>query len=258
MAAHDGFTINDLVSYNEKHNDANGEGNRDGNSNNESWNCGVEGPTDDVEINLLRERQIRNLLATLMLSQGTPMLLAGDEFGRTQGGNNNAYCQDSEISWLDWAIEDKGQGLIRFVQKLTYIRQEYPMLHYTRFLNGQLKENVDTRDVSWIRVDGKEFEDGDWSNGETKTFGMLLDIRGYATETTTEHRHSPLLLVFNAHFEDHEFVLPTHTGGTAWHELLDTNKPDAADQPSLDAGKPITMTSRSFRLYSMPLTVAAS
>ena len=177
-------------------------------------NCGVEGPTDDVEINLLRERQIRNLLATLMLSQGTPMLLAGDEFGRTQGGNNNAYCQDSEISWVDWAIEDKGKSLIRFVQKLTWLRHEYPMLHYTRFLNGELKENIDTKDVTWIKSDGTEFADETWADGDLKQIGMLLDIRGYATETSTDKLVSPLLLMFNAHHENQDFVLPEHVGGT--------------------------------------------
>ena len=186
VAAHDGFTTNDLVTYNDKHNEANNEDNRDGSSSNESWNCGVEGPTDDPTVNQLRERQIRNLLSTLLLSQGTPMLLAGDEFGRTQDGNNNAYCQDSEISWVNWAIEAKGRSLIAFVQKLIALRQQYPMLHYTRFLNGELKENLDTRDVSWIRADGEEYSAEDWHDTELKYFGMLLDIRGYATETTTE------------------------------------------------------------------------
>lgn len=253
IAAHDGFTINDLVSYNEKHNDANGEGNRDGNSNNESWNCGVEGPTDDVDINLLRERQIRNFLATLMLSQGTPMLLAGDEFGRTQGGNNNAYCQDSEISWLNWNIEEKGQTLIRFVQKLTYIRQEYPMLHYTRFLNGEMKENVETRDVTWVKPTGEEFTEADWARGGDKIFGMLLDIRGYATEETHAREHSPLLLLFNAHFEDFPFTLPAHVGGHKWICMIDTDKPDQGDKRDLETGTDVTLTSRSFQLLRLSL-----
>ncbi len=254
VTAHDGFTTNDLVSYNEKHNDDNGEGNRDGNSNNESWNCGVEGPADDVEINLLRERQIRNLLATTILSQGTPMLLAGDEFGRTQGGNNNAYCQDSEISWLNWAIEDKGRKLIAFVQKLTWIRQEYPMLHYTRFLNGQLKEEIETKDVTWIKTDGQEYRDDDWSDTNAKVFGMLLDIRGYATADTTAHEHSPLLLLFNANHDNHDFILPEHVGGTEWHVLLDTNQPELSDQPAYETGKPISLTSRSLVVLALTLT----
>ena len=253
VAAHDGFTTNDLVSYNEKHNDDNGEGNRDGSSSNESWNCGVEGPTDDVEINLLRERQIRNLLATLMLAQGTPMLLAGDEFGRTQGGNNNAYCQDSEISWVDWKIEEKGRTLIRFVQKLTWVRQEYPMLHYTRFLNGQLKENIDTKDVTWLKIDGTEFGDADWSDTETKSFGMLLDIRGYATEDTKDLPNSPLLILFNAHHEDQDAVMPDHVGGTRWSLLLDTNQPDLEERPVFETGKVMKLVSRSLSLLSLTL-----
>ena len=253
VAAHDGFTTNDLVSYNEKHNDDNGEGGRDGSSDNHSWNCGVEGPTDDPAINRLRERQIRNYLATLILSQGTPMLLAGDEFGRTQKGNNNAYCQDDEISWVDWAIEEKGQSLIRFVQKLTYIRQEYPMLHYTRFLNGELKENIETRDVSWIRPDGNEFTQEDWDHPENKIFGMLLDIRGYATEETHQREHSPLLLLFNAHFEDFEFTLPEHIGGTKWVRMIDTNDPDGDDVRGLASGSEVGLTSRSFQLLRLSL-----
>ena len=136
VTAHDGFTLNDLVTYDGKHNEANGEDNKDGSSDNRSWNCGVEGPTDDVEINRLRERQIRNILMTLLLSQGTPMLLAGDEFGRSQQGNNNAYCQDSEISWLDWKIEDKGRNLQAFTRRLTMLRHKYPALRRTRFYTG--------------------------------------------------------------------------------------------------------------------------
>ena len=254
VAAHDGFTINDLVSYNEKHNDANGEGNRDGNSNNESWNCGVEGPTDEVGNNLLRERQIRNFLATLMLSQGTPMLLAGDEFGRTQGGNNNAYCQDSEISWLDWALEDKGRSLIRFVQKLTFIRQEYPMLHYTRFLNGQVKEELDTRDVTWVRPDGNPISQEDWDHPEYKIFGMLLDIRNYMEENEDVPReHSPVLLLFNAWHEDFDFSLPEHPGGTKWVRMINTDAPDEGDVRGFESGKPLRLTGRSMQVLRLSL-----
>ena len=154
ITAHDGFTLNDLVTYNEKHNEANGEDNKDGTSNNRSWNCGREGPTDDPAINALRERQMRNMLATLLLSQGTPMMLAGDEFGRTQQGNNNAYCQDSEISWLDWDTKEKGQALIRFAKKLTRLRHQYPMLHRTRFLTGGYNEELGVKDVTWINANG--------------------------------------------------------------------------------------------------------
>jgi glycogen operon protein len=164
ITAHDGFTLNDLVTYNDKHNEANGEENRDGSSDNRSWNCGVEGPAEDVEINRLRERQIRNFLATLLLSQGTPMMLGGDEFGRTQEGNNNAYCQDNAISWLNWEIEKKGNALIRFVQRLTALRHQYPILRRNRFLTGQYVEEVGVKDVTWIGTNGAEMTQEQWQD----------------------------------------------------------------------------------------------
>ncbi len=164
LTAHDGFTLNDWASYNEKHNDANGEGNNDGNSNNESWNCGAEGPTDDPAINGLRERQIKNMLATLLLSRGTPMLLAGDEFGRTQGGNNNAYCQDNEISWLDWKLEEKGHNLVRFVSRLAALRRRLPILHRSRFLTAEWNEELAIKDVTWVKPDGSEMDQGAWDD----------------------------------------------------------------------------------------------
>src|SRR5689334_8667852 len=156
ITAHDGFTLNDLVSYNEKHNEANGEENRDGHSHNRSWNCGAEGPTDDPEINALRERQMRNFLATLLLSQGTPMLLAGDEFARSQKGNNNAYCQDNDLSWLHWEIDERGRRLTRFVQRLTQLRHEYPVLRKSHFLNGQFDERIGAKDLIWVNATGEE------------------------------------------------------------------------------------------------------
>ncbi len=166
VTAHDGFTLNDLVTYNEKHNEANNENNQDGSADNRSWNCGAEGPSDDAAINALRERQIRNLLATLLLSQGTPMLLAGDEFGRTQQGNNNAYCQDSAISWLNWDLQEKGQGLIRFVRKLTALRHKYPILRRNRFFTGEHNAALDVKDVTWINANGAEMQAGDWGRRE--------------------------------------------------------------------------------------------
>jgi glycogen operon protein len=151
VTAHDGFNLHDLVSYNDKHNEANGEGNRDGHSNNHSWNHGVEGPTDDPEINAVRQRQMRNLLATLLLSQGTPMLLAGDEFGRTQLGNNNSYAQDNDINWIDWAnMAQSGQDLVNFVRKLIALRKAYPILHRGRFLVGEYNEELDVKDATWF------------------------------------------------------------------------------------------------------------
>ncbi len=252
VSAHDGFTTNDVVTYNEKHNDANGEDNRDGNSNNESWNCGAEGPTDDVAVNALRERQIRNLLATLVFSQGTPMILAGDEFGRTQDGNNNAYCQDNELSWFNWDITEKGQALIRFVQKLTRLRHDHPMLRYTRFLNGDFNEAAETRDVTWITAGGQEYSEADWGDTEHKHFGMLLDIRGYVTEQEVPE-DSPLLILFNAYHEDVDFTLPAHPGGKTWRLLLDTNRPDLAQTESRAVGESFTLVGRSLSLFALPL-----
>src|SRR5580700_1339240 len=181
ITAHDGFTLNDIVTYNDKHNDSNGEENRDGSSDNRSWNCGVEGPTDDLEINRLRERQLRNFLATLLLSQGTPMLLAGDEFGRTQKGNNNAYCQDTEISWLNWNITEKGKALIQFAKKLANLRHKYPILRRNRFLTGQYVEEVGVKDVTWINANGSEMTPEQWHDGRMACFGMLMDGRAQAT-----------------------------------------------------------------------------
>ncbi len=162
VTAHDGFTLNDCVTYNEKHNEANGEDNKDGSSDNRSFNYGVEGPTDDLAIQRVRARQIRNMLSTLLLSQGTPMLLAGDEFGRTQNGNNNAYCQDSDISWVNWDIEEKGQSLIRFVSRLTALRRRFPILRRNRFLTAAYNEELDIKELTWLNAGGGEMMPGDW------------------------------------------------------------------------------------------------
>ena len=166
ITAHDGFTLNDLVSYNEKHNEANGEDGRDGHSDNQSWNCGAEGPTDDPEIIALRERQKRNLLATLLLAQGTPMVLAGDEFGRTQGGNNNAYCQDNEISWVNWNFGEKEVELAEFVRKVIVLRQSFPILRRSRFLTGEYNPDLDVRDVRWLSPAGQDIEDDQWGDAQ--------------------------------------------------------------------------------------------
>ena len=203
-------------------------------------------------MNALRERQICNLLATLIFSQGTPMLLAGDEFGRTQDGNNNAYCQDNEISWVDWDIRDKGRGLIRFVQTLTRLRREHPMLRYSRFLNGDFNKAADTRDVTWITAEGQEYSESDWADTEHKHFGMLLDIRGFVTEQETPE-DSPLLILFNAYHEDVDFTLPAHTGGKTWRLLLDTNRPDLDKGENLAVGATFKLVSRSLGLFALPL-----
>ncbi len=226
VTAHDGFTLNDLVSYNDKHNEANGEDNRDGHSHNLSWNHGVEGPTDDPEIKALRLRQMRNLLATLLLAQGTPMILAGDEFARSQRGNNNAYCQDNEITWIDWSgIGPDGRAQAEFVRKLLLIRHALPMLRRGRFLTGAYDEEIGVKDVTWLRPDGAEMTDENWEDGHARSLGVLLDGRAQETGIRRVGDDSTLLIVVNAHTEAVPFTLPSAAGGSRWIQLLDTRKP---------------------------------
>jgi isoamylase len=221
VTAHDGFTLADLVSYNDKHNEDNGEENRDGTSDNRSWNCGEEGPTEDAAILALRARQARNLLATLLLSQGTPMLLAGDEFGRTQHGNNNAYCQDNEISWLDWNVSEQGASLQQFASTLTALRSKFPILRRRRFLTGHFDEEFHVKDVTWIKPSGEEMQQSDWTP-EARCFGMLMDGRSQAQGLHERGTDATLLIVFNAHHEPADFVLPRFNGARTWRLLVDT------------------------------------
>jgi isoamylase len=251
LTAHDGFTLNDLVTYNEKHNEANGEDNKDGTTDNRSWNCGAEGPTDDVGVNTLRERQIRNMLATLLLSQGTPMLLAGDEFGRTQAGNNNAYCQDSEISWLNWDIQAKGHALIEFVKKLTGLRHKFPILRRSLFLTGQYDEEYSLKDVTWINANGSEMEDSQWSDANMRCIGMLLDGRAQSTGVRQRGREATLLIVFNAHHDLVNFTLPECTGGSRWSLVIDTNEAESAGGGVFETGKQYGATAHSLLLFQL-------
>jgi len=251
VTAHDGFTLNDLVSYNEKHNEANGEDNRDGSSDNRSWNCGVEGPTEDPVINALRERQIRNMLATLLLSQGTPMMLAGDEFGRTQQGNNNAYCQDNEISWLNWNLEDKGKSLIRLVQKLTGLRHKFAILRRNRFLTGAFDEELEIKDLTWINASGAEMRDQDWADGNMRCFGMLMDGRARPSGVRQRGTQATMLLVLNAHYDLVEFTLPATAGGAAWTVVLDTNVPHEESDERFASGDKYGVTGRSLLLFAL-------
>ena len=250
VTAHDGFNLNDLVSYDDKHNEANGEENRDGHDNNHSWNHGVEGPTDDPAIRALRERQKRNLLATLLLSQGTPMILAGDEFGHTQRGTNNAYAQDNEITWLDWdAVDDEGRSLREFTRRLTAIRRTYPILHRGRFLSGERNEELDVKDVTWLAPDGVEMGAAHWSDGGARSFAMLLDGRGQMTGIRRRGEEATLLLLFNAHHEPVEFTLPEAPGGARWVGLIDTAQPAEVELPSYPFGKACPSEGRSLRLF---------
>jgi glycogen operon protein len=251
ITAHDGFTLNDLVTYDDKHNEANGEDNADGSSNNRSWNCGVEGTTDDPAINTLRERQIRNMLATLLLAQGTPMLLAGDEFGRTQQGNNNAYCQDNDISWLDWNIEQKGQALIRFVQRLTGLRHAYPILRRNRFLTGDYNAALDVKDVVWINANGSEMQAADWDDALMRCFGMLIDGSAQTAGIRQRGQDATLLIALNAHDDLVQFTLPETAGGSHWSLLIDTNIPDQDSGERFAIGDSYGVTGRSLLLFAL-------
>jgi isoamylase len=213
VTAHDGFTLSDLVSYNERHNEANLERNADGTSNNLSWNGGVEGPTDDATVTALRNRQMRNFLATLFLSQGIPMLQAGDEFARTQRGNNNAYCQDNEISWVDWRLCATNHDLLRFVQLVSTLRRRYPELRRETFLKGT-PSRTGVKDVSWLHVRGGEMSQNDWQNPEVRTIGVLFGNRNNAA--------GRLLFLMNASDDDHEFAVPVAPPRAPWACRFDT------------------------------------
>jgi glycogen operon protein len=249
ITAHDGFTLADLVSYNDKHNEANGEDNKDGHSDNRSWNCGAEGPTDDEEVLALRARQQRNLLATLILSQGTPMILAGDEFGRSQQGNNNAYCQDSEISWVDWeAIDERGQSLNAFTKRLLALRRDLPVLRRNRFLTGTHYEDIGAKDITWLTPAGNEMDAGQWEDAQTRSFAMLLDGRAPASSVPVQAKDASVLMVFNGWHEAIPFTLPSLPEGE-WHLLLDTAYTEAAD--AAEGGfSEYTATGRSLLLFA--------
>jgi glycogen operon protein len=251
ITAHDGFTLHDLVSYNDKHNEANGEDNRDGSSHNLSWNCGAEGPTEDPDVKALRERQRRNLLATLLLSQGTPMLLAGDEWGHTQRGNNNAYCQDNEIGWLEWPeIGDDGRALTAFVRKLTMLRHACPVLRRGRFLTAEWNEALQVKDVTWINAAGTEMTQQQWDDGNMRSFGMLLDGRAQTSGIVRPGSEITLLLCMNAHSDVVSFTLPSFVGGTRWFCLIDTNDPERGDVRAFQTGDAYVLTARSVLLFA--------
>ena len=251
LTAHDGFTLNDTVSYNEKHNEANGEDNRDGNSNNLSWNCGAEGPTDDPAINELRERQKRNMLATLLLSQGLPMLVAGDEFGRTQNGNNNAYCQDNEISWVNWDIDEAGQSLMRFVSKVARIRRQFPDLAPGTLSQRHLQRRAaDPRDHLADPVrHGDEPEN--WGDPAAKCMGMILDGRAQPTGIRKRGSDRTVLLIVNGSHAVVEFKLPEVPGGEEWRLLIDTNQPELDDEPVFLFDHEYAVTARSLLLFEL-------
>jgi glycogen operon protein len=240
-----------LVSYNEKHNEGNGEQNQDGTSNNLSWNCGAEGPTEDSEIRRLRERQKRNFLGTLFFSQGTPMLLAGDEFGRTQRGNNNAYCQDNDLSWLDWeGIGEEGRSLIEFVRKAIRLRRSLAILRRGRFLTAEFNQELEVKDVTWINASGAEMGNSDWGDGTMRCFGMLIDGRAQTSGIKRRSSDVTLLIVLNAHHDVVKFILPKFVGGDRWLTFIDTSDPKRGGSATLKTGDGYMITGRSVLLFA--------
>ncbi len=250
--AHDGYTLHDLVSYNDKHNVANGEDNRDGTDNNNSWNCGAEGPTSDAEINALRAQQKRNLLATLFFSQGVPMLVAGDEMGRTQHGNNNAYCQDNEISWVNWDISAADRKFLAFVQRVIMLRREHPVFHRRNFFQGRAIHGSGVKDIHWFKPDGSEMNDEEWAHDFARCLGVYL-----GGEAMNEHdqrgqpiRDENFLLLFNSHHEAIQFRLPVLCEGGEWQSVLNTQLADGLEiDGQFQDGSDYVLEGRSLTLF---------
>ena len=250
VTAHDGFTLADAVSYNGKHNDANQEDSRDGTDNNNSWNCGEEGPTDDPEIRKLRVKQRRNMMATLLLSQGLPMLVAGDELGRSQGGNNNAYCQDNEVSWLDWeGIDEEGRAFLDFVKSLIRFRRDHIVFHRARFFHARFTPGTKIQDITWLKPDGLEMTEADWGDGGARSLSFL--IRGEAGEYHLTANGEPqpddsFIVILNAHTDAIDWTLPTLAVGHGWTLCIDTDCDDPmTDGDAYEDGSTYPVQSRS-------------
>ena len=257
VTAHDGFTLRDLVSYNEKHNEANQEDNRDGSDNNNSWNCGEEGPTDKPEVIALREQQQRNIIATLFLSQGVPMLCGGDELGRTQRGNNNAYCQDNEVSWYDWNLTGRAREFLSFTQRLIHLRRQQPVLRRRLFYQGQRIHGSEVKDIEWFKPDGRSMTEEDWHAPHAQCLGVRLagdaiqerDYRGQPIRGDT------LLILLNSHHEEIPFVLPAHKRGVRWEPLIDSSLPDGGESfKQFHGGESYPLQGRSLVILSLHRT----
>nr|AJK75800.1 malto-oligosyltrehalose synthase [Mycobacterium avium subsp. paratuberculosis] len=260
VTAHDGFTLNDLVSYNEKHNMANGEDNRDGESHNRSWNCGVEGPTDDPDITELRYRQMRNFWATLMVSQGTPMIAHGDEFGRTQNGNNNVYCQDSELSWMDWSLVDKNSDLLALARRATTLRTKHPVFRRRRFFEGEpIRSGDEVRDIAWLTPGGREMTHEDWGQSFHKCVAVFLNGDAITAPNARGERvvDDSFLLCFNAGEQPVQFVMPGGDYAKEWTVELDTNEPtgrkEGAEPLVVHTEEELTLPSRSLLILRKTL-----
>src|SRR3954462_13409140 len=250
ITAHDGFTLRDTVSYNDKHNEANLENNQDGANDNRSWNCGAEGPTDDEGVNALRARQTRNFLATLLLSQGTPMLLGGDEFGRTQQGNNNSWCQDSEISWFDWSLLESNKDLHEFTRKLIALRRAHAVFRRRQFLYGKELEGSGLPDAAWFRSDGERMTDEDWGSSPA-VVGVFLNGEEIASPDSRGRQvlDESFLLLFNGHHEDHAFTTPDGAFADAWTVVFDTARPELETATEIvDAGVELNLLHHSLVL----------
>ncbi|MEV7969165.1 glycogen debranching protein GlgX [Sphaerisporangium sp. NPDC088356] len=253
VTCHDGFTLTDLVSYDHKHNEANAENNRDGTDDNRSWNCGAEGPVEDPAIVMLRRRQRRNFLTTLFVSQGVPMLLHGDELGRTQHGNNNAYCQDNEISWVDWSLLGSESDLLDFIRTMARLRRKHPVFRRRRFFLGRMLEG-DVRDIVWLTPSGEEMTSGDWHSGFGKAMAVFLNGEAISEPGPRGERISDdsFLLLVNGHHENITFTLPGPEYGPGWQPVLDTNDEGPYDdRPAAEThepGKPVTVTNRSMQI----------
>ncbi|MFW0791636.1 glycogen debranching protein GlgX [Gordonia sp. CPCC 205333] len=248
VTAHDGFTLADLVSYNEKHNEANGEDNRDGESHNRSWNCGVEGPTDDAGILALRARQQRNILTTLLLSQGTPMIAHGDEFGRTQAGNNNVYCQDSPLAWMDWSLAQSNSDLLEFTQRIIALRTDHPVFRRRRFFKGRpIRWGEQNLDIAWLTPAGAEMTAADWDSGFGKSLAVFLNGEGIAEPDLRGEKvvDDTFLICFNAHDGAIDFSMPSARYGDRWIGVLDTSDATGASTVTVDAGGQLSVGARS-------------
>lgn len=254
VTAHDGFTLHDLVSYNEKHNDANGENNQDGESHNRSWNCGVEGPADDEEIRSLRQKQKRNMLTTMFLSQGIPMLVSGDELGKTQQGNNNVYCQDNELSWINW--KDADQELLKFVQELIGLRKKHPIFRRRKWFQGQPIKGQKLDDIGWFLPDGSEMADSHWQHDFAKSLAVYLNGRGIRTPGPEGERvwDDSFYVIFNAHHESIGFRLPSEHYGRQWMHVLDTSQSAFTNGKSYKPEEVIEVEARSMILLKHPNT----